>query len=96
MSPVQYSLCSTAGLDAVTDTPDAAAAALVRHLSETGPSRSVDWMITGPGDRVHHGRFSPPVAGSSTAAVADHVDAVHGQLLRDAARMMYVGSPRRA
>ncbi|HEY5882983.1 MAG TPA: hypothetical protein VIU11_29030 [Nakamurella sp.] len=94
MSSVQYSLCSTAGLDTVTDTPDSAAAALVRHLSEVGSSRSVDWMITGPGDRVHHGRFSPPVVGSSTAAVADHVDAVHGQLLRDAARMMYVGAPR--
>ncbi|HEY7815953.1 MAG TPA: hypothetical protein VIC62_22100 [Nakamurella sp.] len=93
---MQYSLCSTAGLDTVTDTPDAAAAALVRHLSEAGPSRSVDWMITGPGDRVHHGRFSPPVAGSSAAAVADHVDAVHGELLRDAARRMYVASPRGA
>src|SRR5690349_24468779 len=50
MSSVQYSLCSTAGLDTVTDTPDGAAAALVRHLSEVGRSRSVDWMITGPGD----------------------------------------------
>lgn len=94
MSSVQYSLCSTAGLDAVTDTPDGAAAALVRHLSEVGPTRSVDWMITGPGDRVHHGRFNPPVVGSSAAAVADHVDAVHGQLLRDAAHRMYVGVPR--
>ena len=33
------------------------------------------------------------MAGSSIAAVADHVDAVHGQLLRDAARLMYVGCP---
>ncbi len=95
MSSVQYSLCSTAGLDTVTDTPDGAAAALVRHLCEVGRSRSVDWMITAPGDRVHHGRFSPPVTGSATAAVADHVDAVHGQLLRDAARMMCAGAPRR-
>ena len=94
MSSVQYSLCSTAGLDTVTDTPDGAAAALVRHLSEVGPSRSVDWMITAPGDRVHHGRFNPPMAGSSSAAVADHVDAVHGQLLRDAARRLYAGVPR--
>lgn len=94
MSSVQYSLCSTAGLDTVTDTPDSAAAALVRHLSEVGASRSVDWMITGPGDRVHHGRFSPPRVGSSAAAVADHVDAVHGQLLRDAARRLYVGVPQ--
>lgn len=94
MSSVQYSLCSTAGLDAVSDTPDGAAAALVRHLSEVGSSRSVDWMITGPGEKVHHGRFSPPVAGSSAAAGADHVDAVHGQLLRDAARMMCAGSAR--
>ena len=94
MSSVQYSLCSTAGLDTVTDTPDSAAAALVRHLSEVGASRSVDWMISGPGDRVHHGRFSPPRVGSSAAAVADHVDAVHGQLLRDAARRLYVGVPQ--
>jgi hypothetical protein len=94
MSSVQYSLCSTAGLDTVTDTPDGAAAALVRHLSEVGPSRSVDWMITGPGDRVHHGRFNPPRIGSSAAAVADHVDAVHGQLLRDAAHRIYAGVPR--
>jgi len=95
MTSVQYSLCSTAGLDTVTDTPDGAAAALVRHLSEEGGHRPVDWMITGPDDRVHHGRFNPPRIGSSAAAVADHVDAVHGQLLRDAAHRIYVGAPRR-
>lgn len=93
MSSVQYSLCSTAGLDTVTDTPDGAAAALVRHLTEVGAC-PVDWMITAPGDRIHHGRFRPPVAGSAAAAVADHVDAVHGQLLRDAARRLYAGVPR--
>lgn len=94
MSSVQYSLCSTAGLDTVTDTPDSAAAVLVRHLTEVASSRPVDWMITGPGEKVHHGRFRPPVAGSAAAAVADHVDAVHGRLLRDAARMMCAGVPR--
>ena len=36
MSSLHYSLCSTAGLQAVTDTPDSAAAVLVRHLSEVG------------------------------------------------------------
>lgn len=94
MTSVQYSLCSTAGLDTVTDTPDGAAAVLVRHLSEVGRHRPVDWMITGPDDRVHHGRFNPPRAGWSAAAIADHVDAVHGQLLRDAAHRIYVGGPR--
>lgn len=94
MTSAQYSLCSTAGLDTVTDTPDGAAAVLVRHLSDAAASRPVDWMITAPGERIHHGRFSPPASGSTAAAVADHVDVVHGQLLRDAARRMFVGFPR--
>jgi len=57
MSSVHYELCSTAGLQAVTDTPDGAAATLVRHLSEVGSLGAVDWMITGPQGRIHHGRF---------------------------------------
>ena len=60
MSSVHYELCSTAGLQAVTDTPDSAAATLVRHLSEVGSLGAVDWMITGPQGRIHHGRFEPP------------------------------------
>ena len=85
---MQYSLCSTAGLQVSTDTPDDAAATLVRHLSEAGCDRAVDWMITGPQGRIHHGRYAPPADRPASMAVADHVDAVHGQLLRDAARLM--------
>ena len=88
MSSVHYSLCSTAGLQATTDTPDDTAAVLVRHLSEASCRGPVDWMIAGPTGRVHHGRFQRPTDRSAAAAVADHVDAVHGQLLRDAARMI--------
>lgn len=88
MSSLQYSLCSTAGLEAATDTPDAAAAALVRHLSEVAGERAVEWWIAGPEGRIHHGRFEPPADRSTCAAVADHVDAVHGRLLRDAAQRM--------
>jgi|GEM_PF-5093228 len=89
MSPLHYSLCSTAGLQVVTDTPDTAAAALVRHLSEAGcRGAAVDWMISGPQGRIHHGRFDPPADLPRSLAVAEHVDAVHGRLLRDAARLM--------
>ncbi len=94
MSSVHYSLCSTAGLQATTDTPDDAAALLVRHLSEAARGDAVDWMIAGPAGQVHYGRFQPPTDRSPVAAVADHVDRVHGQLLRDAARLMT--APQRA
>ena len=87
VSSLQYSLCSTAGLQATTDTPDDAAALLARHLSETAGGKAVDWMIAGPAGQVHYGRFQLPTDRSS-AAVADHVDEVHGRLLRDAARLM--------
>jgi hypothetical protein len=87
VSSLQYSLCSTAGLETVTDTPDAAATTLVRHLSEVAGERPVEWMIAGPGGRIHHGRFEQ----STSAAVADYVDAVHGRLLRDAAQLMTAG-----
>lgn len=95
MSSVHYELCSTAGLQAVSDTPDGAAATLVRHLSEVGPLGAVDWMITGPQGRIHHGRFEAASNQPASVLVADHVDAVHGQLLRDAARLMYSGLPAR-
>ena len=88
MSSVHYSLCSTAGLQATTDTPDAAASVLVRHLSEAACGGAVDWMISSPVGRVHHGRFKQPADRSPSAAVADHVDEVHGRLLRDAAQLM--------
>lgn len=91
MSSVQYELCSTAGLQAVTDTPDLAAATLVRHLSEVGSLGAVDWMIAGPQGRIHHGRFEAPPNQPASISVADHVDVVHGQLLRDAARLMCSG-----
>jgi hypothetical protein len=95
MSSVQYSLCSTAGLETVTDTPDGAAAVLVRHLAQACRCGAVNWMITGPEGRIHHGRFEPPPGEPVSAAVADHVDAVHGRLLRDAARLMTAGPSRR-
>jgi len=95
MSSLHYSLCSTAGLQAMTDTPDSAAAVLVRHLSEVGCTGAVDWMISGPQGRIHHGHFEPPSGLPASVAVADHVDAVHGQLLRDAARLMATGMSRR-
>ena len=88
MSSMQYSLCSTAGLETVTDTPDHAAATLVRHLAEACRRGAVDWMITGPQGRIHHGRFDPLPDQPVSVAVADHVDVVHGRLLRDAARLM--------
>ncbi len=88
MSCVHYSLCSTAGLQATTDTPDDAAALLVRHLSEAASGAAVDWMIAGPAGQIHYGRFQPPTDRSPVGAVADHVDEVHGRLLRDAARLM--------
>ncbi len=88
MSPMHYSLCSTAGLQAMTDTPDDAAKLLVRHLSEAACGGAVDWMIAGPAGQVHYGRFQPPTDCSPVVAVADHVDALHGELLRDAARLM--------
>ena len=91
MSSVHYELCSTAGLQAATDTPDDAAAVLVRHLSEVGRQGAVDWMITGPQGRIHHGRFEAPANQPPSMSVADHVDIVHGQLLRDAARLMCSG-----
>jgi hypothetical protein len=91
VSSLQYSLCSTAGLETVTDTPDSAATTLVRHLSEVAGERAVEWMIAGPGGRIHHGRFEPPADQSNSAAVADYVDAVHGRLLRDAAKLMTAG-----
>lgn len=75
-----------------TDTPDSAAAALVRHLSEVGRLGAVDWMISGPQGRIHHGRFDPPPDRPASVAVADHVDVVHGQLLREAAQLMTAGS----
>ncbi|MGS0685981.1 hypothetical protein ACVBEQ_12680 [Nakamurella sp. GG22] len=75
----------------MTDTPDAAATTLVRHLSEVAGDRAVEWMIAGPGGRIHHGRFVPPVDQPASAAVADYVDAVHGRLLRDAAQLMTAG-----
>ncbi len=87
MSSLQYSLCSTAGLQATTDTPDAAAAILVRHLSEAARGKAVDWMIAGPAGQVHYGRFQAP-NDRWGAAVVEHVDEVHGRLLRDAARLM--------
>jgi len=95
MSSLHYSLCSTAGLQVRTDTPDGAASALVRHLSEVCRGGPVDWMITGPEGRIHHGRFEPPAGQPASIAVADHVDALHGQLLRDAARLMTVGLSNR-
>lgn len=95
MSSVHYELCSTAGLQAVTDTPDRAAATLVRHLSEVGCLGAVDWMITGPQGRIHHGRFEKRSDQPASISVADHVDVVHGQLLRDAARLMCAGASRR-
>lgn len=95
MSSLHYALCSTAGLQVVTDTPDGAAAALVRHLSEASSQGAVDWMIAGPQGRIHHGRFEPPAGLPASVAVADHVDVVHGQLLRDAARLMTAGSSAR-
>ena len=95
MSSMQYSLCSTAGLETVTDTADRAAATLVRHLAEACRWGAVDWMITGPQGRIHHGRFDPRPDQPVTIAVADHVDAVHGQLLRDAARLMTVPASNR-
>ncbi len=88
MSSLQYALCSTAGLSTETDTPDQAASVLVRHLSEAAPGSCVNWMITGPDGSIHHGRFAPTAGQPASIAVADHVDAVHGQLLRDAARSM--------
>jgi hypothetical protein len=88
MSSVQYSLCSTAGLETVTDTPDHAAAVLVRHLAQAACRGAVNWMISGPEGRIHHGRFEPRPGELVSVAVADHVDAVHGLLLRDAARLM--------
>ena len=94
MSSLHYSLCSTAGLQAMTDTPDGAADTLVRHLSEAGCQGAVDWMITGPEGRIHHGRFDPPSGQVTSMAVADYVDAVHGQLLRDAARLISAGMSR--
>jgi hypothetical protein len=95
MSSLHYSLCSTAGLQATTDTPDEAAASLVRHLSEAGCQGAVDWMITGPEGRIHHGRFDSRDGQAVSASVADYVDAVHGQLLRDAARLMTAGMSSR-
>ncbi len=95
MSSRQYSLCSTAGLETVTDTPDRAAAVLVRHLAQACRRGAVDWMITGPEGRIHHGRFEPRPGQLVSVAVADHVDAVHGQLLRDAARLMAPRPSRR-
>ena len=92
MNSLHYSLCSTAGLQTDTDTPDSAAAVLVRHLSEVCRRGAVDWMITGPEGRIHHGRFALSPDQPPSVAVADHVDAVHGQLLRDAARLMTAGS----
>jgi hypothetical protein len=92
---MQYSLCSTAGLEMVTDTPDHAAAALVRHLAQACCLGSVDWMITGPQGRIHHGRCAPRPGQPVSAAVADHVDVVHGQLLRDAAKLMTAPPLRR-
>jgi hypothetical protein len=91
VSSLHYSLCSTAGLETATDTPDAAASTLVRHLSEFARECAVEWMIAGPGGRIHHGRFEPPTDESTSAAVADYVDAVHGRLLRDAAQQMTAG-----
>jgi hypothetical protein len=52
-------------------------------------------MITGPQGRIHHGRFDPAAGQPVSAALADHVDAVHGQLLRDAARLMTARPSRR-
>ena len=95
MSSVQYSLCSTAGLETVTDTPDSAADVLVRHLAQACCRGAVDWMITGPEGLIHHGRFDPLPGQPVSMAVADHVDAVHGQLLRDAARLMTARPSRR-
>ena len=95
MSSMQYSLCSTAGLETVADTPDSAAAALVRHLAQACRGGAVDWMVTGPQGRIHHGRFDPRPDLPVSVAVADHVDVVHGQLLRDAARLMTARPSRR-
>jgi hypothetical protein len=52
-------------------------------------------MISGTEGRIHHGRFEPPAGQPASIAVADHVDAVHGQLLRDAAQLMTVGLSNR-
>ena len=95
MSSLHYSLCSTAGLQVMTDTPDGAASVLVRHLSEVCCGGPVDWMITGPEGRIHHGRFESTPELPASIAVADHVDAVHGLLLRDAARLMTAGLSHR-
>ena len=92
MSSVQFSLCSTAGLRATTDTPDRAATLLARHLSDVSDEAAVDWQITAPDGAVRRGRFQLPQGQSASAAITDHVDQVHGALLRDAARLMSVGA----
>jgi hypothetical protein len=95
MSSVHFSLCSTAGLRATTDTPDRAVSLLARHLCDVSDESCVEWQITAPDGAVRSGRFQFPAGGdpwqSRSAAISDHVDQVHGVLLRDAARLMTVG-----
>ena len=95
MSSVHFLLCSNAGLRASTDTPDRAATVLARHLSDVSDHDAVEWQITAPDGAVRCGRFQPARDQSVSAAITDHVDQVHGALLRDAARLMSVGGAAR-
>lgn len=88
MSSFHFALCSTAGLQATTDTPDHAATLLARHLSDVCQQSAVEWQITGPDGAVRRGCFQLSHGQSASMAIADHVDQVHGALLRDAARLM--------
>lgn len=95
MSSMHFLLCSSAGLQASTDTPDRAATVLARHLSDVSDHDAVVWQITAPDGTVRCGRFQPARGQSMSAAVTDHVDQLHGALLRDAARLMSVGAAAR-
>lgn len=91
MESVHFSLFSTAGLQATTDTPDRAASLLARHLFDVCDQAAVDWQITAPDGAVRRGCFQLTRGQSASAAITDHVDRVHGALLRDAARLMTAG-----
>jgi hypothetical protein len=95
MSPVHFLLCSSAGLQASTDTPDRAATLLARHLSDVSDHDAVEWQITAPDGAVRCGRFQVSRGQSASAAITDHVDQVHGALLRDAARLLSAGASAR-
>lgn len=92
MSSVHFSLCSTAGLPLTTDTPDRIVSLLARHLSDVCDQAAVEWQITGPDGAVRSGRFQLLHGQSRSAAITDHVDQVHGVLLRDAARLMFASA----